>query len=44
LGEVTVTESIAEESPAEWDDMLSAAASSAEFWDNRYDDEDGNKA
>lgn len=30
------------EPAAEWDDLLSAAASSTEFWNNPFDDEDWN--
>ena len=39
-----VTVLVVESSPEEPDDLVSAAASSLEFWDNPYDDEDWNSA
>lgn len=39
-----VTVFVVDASHEEVDDLLSAAASSTEFWDNPYDDEDWNDA
>jgi len=35
---------VIEETPEVWDDLVSAAQSSLDFWDNPYDDEDWNDA
>lgn len=39
-----VTVYVTEQASAEWNDLLSAAASSTGFWDNPLDDEDWNNA
>lgn len=39
-----VTVLVADEAQAETLDLVAAAASSTEFWDNPYDDEDWNHA
>jgi hypothetical protein len=39
-----VTVYVVEHQGREFDDLVAAAASSADFWDNPYDDEDWNNA
>jgi len=41
---VRVTVVVIRESPDAFDDLLSAAESSLDFWDNPFDDEDRNDA